>query len=158
MLLNGELVDEASMTQYILDTFEDIQIAEADGNSFYYYSPDGKIPERTFPFATLVTNDLYDTVSDLNRPSVYRLNVAVSKDTYQSLLGALPKAPGSAGVVETGHDFTVLDQLMPHPIYGHMAWVCVLNPGTETLQTVQNLLAEAYEAAVRKQMKRAERA
>lgn len=148
-------MDEASITQYILDTFDDIQIAEADGNYFYYYCPDGKIPERTFPFATLVTNDLYDNVSNLNRPDVFRLNIGVSKETYQALLGALPKPPGSTGVVETGHDFTTLDQLMPHPLYGHMGWVCVLNPSAETFVTVQSLLTEAYETTVRRQTKRA---
>jgi hypothetical protein len=31
-----------------------------------------------------------------------------------------------------------------------MSWVCVLNPGAETLKTVQPLLAEAYDMAVRK--------
>ncbi len=145
-------MDEAAITRYIIDTFADIQIASADGNSFFYYGPEEKIPERTFPFATLVTKDDYDTVSNLSRPSVYRLNIGLKKDTYVSLLGA---PPGPSGVVETDHDFTALDQLMPHPIYGHLCWVCVLNPGAATLPTVQALLAEAYDQAVRKQSKRA---
>ena len=46
---------------------------------------------------------------------------------------------------------------MPHPVYGKMYWVCVLNPGEETFRKVEALLAEAYEMVVRKRA-RAERA
>src|SRR5437773_10251634 len=55
-------MDEASITHYIIDTFEGIQTVTADGNTFFFYDPD-----RKFPFATLVTNDAYDQVSNLNR-------------------------------------------------------------------------------------------
>jgi hypothetical protein len=52
---------------------------------------------------------------------------------------------------QSGYDFTALDQVMPHPIYGRMYWVCVLNPRDETFETkVQPLLVEAYELAVSK--------
>jgi hypothetical protein len=145
---------ETSIPQYITGTFPHIQIASANGDSFFYYGPDGKVPEKTFPFATLVTKDEYDTVSNLNRPGVFRLNIGVGKSTYNTLLGELPSAPGESGVVNTGHDFTSLDQLMPHPVYGHMAWVCVLNPGENTTETVKQLLAEAYQTAVSKHTKR----
>jgi hypothetical protein len=38
---------------------------------------------------------------------------------------------------------------MPHPVYGRMYWVCVLNPSEETFETkVRRLLAEAYDLAV----------
>ena len=39
---------------------------------------------------------------------------------------------------------------MPHPVYGKMHWVCVLNPSAATFAKVQELLAEAYEMAVGK--------
>ena len=141
---------EAEITQYICSSFSDIQIATANGNSFYYHGPEGTIPERTFPFATLVGSDEYDKTSNLDREGVFRLNIGVSKATYNSLLGTIPPAPGDSGIVETGHDFTVLDEIMPHPIYGHMAWICVLNPGKATIETVKSLLKEAYETAVKK--------
>ncbi|HEY6539772.1 MAG TPA: DUF6194 family protein, partial [Ktedonobacteraceae bacterium] len=58
----------------------------------------------------------------------------------------------------SGYDFTALDQLMPHPVYGRMLWVCILNPGDETFETkVRPLLAEAYEMAVSKYRRRAAR-
>lgn len=144
-------MNETSILQYITETFSDIQIAGANGDSFFYFGPEGRVPEKTFPFATLITRDEYDTASNLNRPGVFRLNIGVGKSTYNALLGELPSAPGESGMVNTGHDFTVLDQLMPHPVYGHMSWVCVLNPGENTAETARQLLAEAYQTAVSKQ-------
>ena len=47
---------------------------------------------------------------------------------------------------------------MPHPVYGRMFWVCVLNPSDKTFETkVQQLLAEAYDLAVSKYKRQAAR-
>jgi Family of unknown function (DUF6194) len=56
-----------------------------------------------------------------------------------------------------GYDFTTLDRIMPHPVYGKMYWVCVLNPSEATFQAVRPMLAEAYDSAVRRYSKRAAR-
>jgi len=130
-------MDATAIRQYITQTFANVNVLDASGGSFFFYDT-----EQKFPFATLTINDEYDQESNLSRPDVFRLNVGVSKQTFQSLFGEA----GTGG----GHDFTALDRLMPHPVYGKMYWVCVLNPGAETLKTVQGLLAEAYDMAVRK--------
>jgi len=112
------------------------------------------------PFATIVTKDYgdFDCASNLNRPSVFRLNVGVSKETYRSLFGAQTSPSGADGDVDGGYDFTALDQLLPHPVYGRMYWVCVLNPSAEIFQTVvRPLLAEAYDLAVGKGARRVAR-
>jgi hypothetical protein len=144
-------MDEASITQYILDTFADVETAATQGYTFFFYGSDHKLP-----FATLATHDNeYDDASNLNRPSVFRLNIGINKDTYRSLFGPQPRASTTGGVVETGHDFTALDQLLPHPVYAPQSWVCVLNPSLETFQTtVQPLLAEAYELAASRHVRR----
>jgi len=60
--------------------------------------------------------------------------------------------------VDSGYDFTALDQLLPYPVYGRMYWVCVLNPSAATFEAVvRPLLAEAYDLAVSKYAKRAAR-
>ena len=41
-------------------------------------------------------------------------------------------------------------QIMPHPVYAPQSWVCVLNPSDATFQAVRQLLAEAYDLAVRR--------
>lgn len=139
-------MDEASIKNYILDTFSGVEIITVDGNNFYFYDPDPEGPgphDRMFPFVTLMTNDVNDAFSNLSRPGIYRLNIGVSKATYQSLFGA--DAPQLAD-----HDFTALDRIMPHPVYGSMYWVCVLNVGGQSMPKVEALLAEAYSTAVAK--------
>ena len=139
-------MDEASIREYIVRNFPEISVVDGTGGGFFFTDP-----ERKFPFATLVTSDEYDRASDLSRPGVFRLNIGVSKRTFGAMFGA---APASGG--EGGYDYTALDRIMPHPVYGKMYWVCVLNPGAETFETVRKLLAEAYETGRRQRARRAE--
>lgn len=129
-------MDEATLREDILRTCPGTTVVDAGGDSYYFTDP-----EQKHPFATLVTSDAHDQASDLGRPGVFRLNVGVGKGTFQSLFAAAPEA---------GHDLTALDRLMPHPVYGKMYWVCVLNPGPATLEVVRRLLAEAYAADLRR--------
>jgi len=144
-------VDEASITQYIVDTFDGIETVTIPGATFFFYGSD-----HMLPFVTLVTSDDFDQASNLNRPSVYRLNVGIGKQTFLSLFGSKQPHANSGDAPDSRYDFTALDQLMPHPVYGHMYWVCVLNPGGATFQeAVRPLIAEAYELAVRRNDRRA---
>ena len=145
-------LDEAQITEYIKSAFEGVDVVVAShangapeiawGDSFFIYDPNRDLPDtRRFPFATIVTKDYtgFDELSHLNRPGVFRLNVGVSKETFDRLFGK-----------NDDHDFTALDLLMPHPLYGVNHFVCVLNPGDETFAAVKPLLAEAYSIAVRR--------
>ncbi|MGI8550682.1 MAG: DUF6194 family protein [Dehalococcoidia bacterium] len=155
-------MDQRSISQYVTDTFAGVDVVTptdgiASGDTFFTYGPDRTLDQkRWLPFATIVTKDYgdFDRASNLNRPGVFRLNIGVSKDTYRSLFGPQPSPSGAAGAVEADHDFTALDQLLPHPFYAPQAWVCVLNPSAETFQTVQQLLAEAYDLAVGRHTRR----
>ena len=150
-------MNETQISRYITGTFEGVDVVVASDNSFFFYNPDSNVPpDHRFPFVTLVTSDLYDQFSNLNRPSVFRLNIGIGKQTFRSLFGDAARSVGRDSVAESGensgdYDFTALDRLMPHPVYGRMLWVCILNPGDETFETkVRLLLAEAYELAVSK--------
>jgi hypothetical protein len=155
-------MNESEISQYITDTFEGVDIVVASGDSFFFYNPDRNVPpDHWFPFVTIVTSDINDQFSNLNRPSVFRLNIGIGKQTFQSLFGdpaALPSiSAADGGEISHDYDFTALDQLMPHPVYGRMLWVCVLSPSDETFETnVRPLLAEAYDLAVSKHKRRAE--
>jgi hypothetical protein len=124
-------MNEAAVTKFITDTFEGAEVLTTSGGTFFFFGA-----ERKIPFATLTTNDEYDQFSDLNRPGAFRLNVGVSKSSFQSLFHS----------TET-HDFTAPDKIMPHPVYGKMYWVCVINPSAETFEAFRPLLAEAYALA-----------
>src|SRR5690242_11029580 len=98
-------MDEASVIQYILDTFAGVETSDALGYTFFFYGSD-----RMLPFVTLARQDNEgDRASDLDRPGVFRLNIGVSRDTYRSLFGEHPPRLGPDGVVDTGHDFAALD-------------------------------------------------
>jgi len=142
-------VNEAEISRYITETCDGVDVVADSGNSFFFYNPDSNVPpDHRFPFVTLVTSDLYDQFSNLNRPSIFRLNIGIGKQTFRSLFGEN----------SSSYDFTALDQVMPHPVYGRMSWVCVLNPGDEMFETkVRQLLAEAYDLAVSKYKRQAAR-
>jgi hypothetical protein len=97
-------------------------------------------PEKRFPFATIVVNDYpgFDELSELGRPDAYRVNAWVSRDTFQREV---------AGSDEASIDYTVLDEVIPHPVYGAQGWLSVLNPGVATGSKVRELLAEAHDRA-----------
>ncbi len=136
-------MDEAELRRFITERFADVHVEEhPQGGTFFFHGP-----ERMFPFATIVTSDAFDQASNLGRPGVFRLNVGVSKVTFEALF---------AGRVD--HDPTALDELFPHPVYGMMFWVAVLNPSSATFERrVRALLAEAYEAQAAKNARRAAR-
>lgn len=149
-------MNETLLIQYITDTFAGVHVAEAWGDNFFFYNPDRKTPDEIY-LATLKSNDdEYDNRSQLNRPSVFRLNIGISKATYRTLFGA-PRRAASAEVDKPSDDFTALDQLLPHPVYGKQHWICVLNPSAATFQSLQPLLTEAYDLAVKKYAKRVAR-
>ena len=136
---------EAELIEQINHLGAGVDILSADGDYYiYYYDPDSTEPkDRRFPWATVVTGDRHDTVSQLDRPGIYRLNIGVSKERFQQLF---PTAKATAAE----HDFAALDRLLPHPVYGSMYWLCVLNPGEATWPVVRQLLAEAYQSAVQR--------
>ena len=136
-------MDEKRISDYIMNTFAGVETATAFGYTFFFYGPD-----RMLPFATIATADNEgDRVSNLDRPGVFRLNVGVSKPTFQSLFGT-----GKIDV--SAYDFTALNTIMPHPDYAPQSWICVVNPSEATFQTLGPWISEAYERAVRRATKR----
>lgn len=120
---------------------------EARGDRFAFYDPDGDIPaDRRLPFATIVHHDVagFDSASDLGRPGVFRLNLAVGRERFAQLIG-YPPSDQSAHHDE--HDHAALDRLLPHPAYAAQGWVSILNPGPATASRARALLAEAHARA-----------
>ena len=137
------MMDEKSITDYIMNTFAGVETQTTMGYTFFFYGS-----ERMLPFTTIATTDNEgDRHSNLDRPGVFRLNIGVSKPTYQQLF--------STGKVDvSAYDFTALDTIMPHPDYAAQSWFCVLNPSDTTFHQLQPLLSEAYELAVKRASRR----
>ncbi len=111
------MIDEAFITNYITSTFENVETAVNLGYTFFFYRDD-----HMHAFATIAsTGNEYEKISALDRPGVYRLNLGVNKDTFQSLFGK-----GKINV--SAYDFTTLDVILPHPDYSSQHFLCVLSP------------------------------
>jgi len=133
----------------IIAGLKDSYVQEADGDLFFLFGADNR-----FPFATVVTSDNeFDHISRLSREGVFRLNAGIGKDSFKALFGHLPSRPGIGGFVDSGPDFAALDTLMPHPMYGNMYWISVLNPTDTTFEQFWPYLEEAYSLAVQKDRK-----
>ncbi|KAA9153726.1 hypothetical protein FPZ12_033920 [Amycolatopsis acidicola] len=113
------------------------------GDAFFYYAPDGLVPERTQPFATIVTKNYPgDERSRLDRPGAFRVNIAAGKETFTAWTGHAPRE-GDTG------DPSVTDTVLAHPVYGTVGWLAVVNPGARTESAVRELLRAAYDRARR---------
>lgn len=133
------MIDESSISSYITSTFEDVENSTNLGYVFFFYRDDHMVP-----FATIASSgNEYEKVSRLDRPGVYRLNIGVSRETFQSLFG-------TDKINVSDYDFTALDLIMPHPDYSAQLFICVLSPSEATFETIKPLLAEAYDIAVKK--------
>lgn len=136
-------MDESSVVDYITKTFPEVETTLSFGYSMFFYRSDRKVP-----FATLISADYdHDRISNLDRPGVFRLNIGISKQTFQSLFG-------TAKVDVSSYDFTALDVIMPHPDYAQQHFICVLSPSEATFESIRLLLAEAYDIAVRRYTRR----
>jgi len=132
-------MNETDITDHITNTYPDVEIVRDFGYTMFFYKSDHKLS-----FATFISADYeYDRYSDLNRPGVYRLNIGISKPTFQSLFGK-----DEINVQE--YDFTALDVIIPHPEYASYHFICVLSPSKATFERIRPLLAEAYDIAVRR--------
>ncbi|MGF0118190.1 DUF6194 family protein [Promicromonospora sp. Marseille-Q5078] len=107
------------------------------GDAFFSYAPDGQVPTTGQPYGTIVTKNYpEDDTCDLDRPDRWRVNVHVGRDRLRELVE--DRGP---------EDAVVPDALLPHPVYGGLGWVCVVNPAGRTSSTVLDLLREAHDAA-----------
>jgi hypothetical protein len=117
------------------------------GDSFFFYDPDDSIPaDRRMPFATIVIKDYpgFDVASDLDRPGVFRLNLAVGRDRFEELFGF---APAAFPEHSDAFDFSVLDRVIPHPVYATQGWICILMPGEQAADQVTALITHAHRRA-----------
>jgi hypothetical protein len=113
------------------------------GDTFFYYSPSGVVPQTTQPFATIVTKDYPgDDTSELDDPEAFRVNVAAGKGAFVRWTGHSPKES-----VANTNDPSASDVVIAHPVYGSLSWLAVKNPAERTDETLRELLQNAYQLA-----------
>ncbi|MEJ1088104.1 DUF6194 family protein [Microbacterium sp. Mu-80] len=115
------------------------------GDAYFYFAPDGVMPERTQPYATITTKDYPDDTAFMLGPGRFRVNIHVGRDRATKLSDADAQSTGA-------------DVFLPHPLYGTMGWVCVVNPAANTSRRVLDLLRDAHDAARARTLRREEEA
>lgn len=112
------------------------------GDAFFYYAPDGRVPHNVQPYGTIVTKDYPDdTASRLDEEGRWRVNIHVDRSTFVRLTGEEPRH------LDRPRDFAAVDQINPHPVYGALGWVAIVNPAALTMNIAIELLREAHHAA-----------
>ena len=118
------------------------------GDYFFYYAPDGIVPRNTQPYATIITKDYPDDArSGLDPAGRWRVNIHVGQATLRELTGTNQDDVGPRDVAEA-------DVFLPHPVYGALGWVAVVNPGARTMPTVLGLLRDAHADEIRRVSRR----
>lgn len=126
------------MTQADVEAFvsamSDVQREDAYGYTLYFVGGD-----RRLPFVTIADCDQeFDRVSKLDRDGVFRINIGVSKGTFDALVDREDRRYC---------DHRVLDRFLPHPHYAKQNWVCILNPVGEKAEQARRLIGEAHSIA-----------
>ena len=125
--------DPEAIRRTISETWPETDVVEALGASFFSLDPETHWPN----FATIVTTDEHDmgTPSNLARPGVFRLNIGVSRATFERLVDD-----------DESPDYAAFDAILPHPVYARQRWISILNPTDTTFRdVVMPLLTEAHD-------------
>src|SRR5688572_1757898 len=115
--------DPEAITRMIRETWPETDVVEALGATFFSLDPEKHWPN----FATIVTTDEHDegAPSNLARPGVFRLNIGVSRATFERLVGSM---------AEPAH--AEFDRILPHPVYAKQLWISILNPSAGVFDDV----------------------
>jgi hypothetical protein len=133
----------------ILRDFPETEALESWGETSLFCNPGGRFARGAY-FLTLKSKDgANDRASALDRPGVFRMSFGLPRDAYEPLFGRPPARPGKGGVIEGPWDFTQPGRLMPHPVYGWMSWVCILNPSAADLAAQMPLIRAAHAKALK---------
>ena len=134
--------------EHISCEFEGVKPKSSWGETSMFYNPGNKLPNGVYFCTIKEKNGDNDKASNLDRKGIFRVSIGISKETYESKFGLRPKRPSKGCIIKSDNDFTNTNELMPHPIYGWMSWVQILNPSNEMYKELLPLLKEAHSNAV----------
>ena len=127
------------------------------GERAFFVNPGQALPSGAY-FATIKTADgPNDRASMLDRPGFWRLNIGLPRRLFEERFGSVPARPLKGGVVQGEWDFTAPDAPTPHPVYGWMGWLAVVNPSVATYEALEDLIAASHRkalAAVERRLRR----
>lgn len=119
-----------TIEQYLTQQLPNVTNLDSFGYRFFFYESD-----QVLPFVTIATSDNeHDNRSNLDREGVFRVNIGISKDSYNKLFTG----------AQTDWDYTALNRFMPHPDYAAQYYICILNPDEDLLPETIRFMEEAH--------------
>lgn len=140
--------------RFCLETLDGVVPVDSWGERGIFYNPDGRLKRGVYVLTVKEKDGANDRSSRLDREGVFRVNLGLRRSTFARLFGPPSKRPEKGCTVDMDFDFSSINVLLPHPVYGWMSWACVLNPSEERFEELQPLIWEAYECAKEKYAKR----
>ena len=133
-----------SEVEAFVSKLDNVQRDDSYGYAMYFVGD-----EHLVPFVSIASSDNeYDSVSDLNREGIYRINIGVGRETFDSLVGNMKLED---------IDYSALDVLIPHPEYAKQHFVCILNPSGENEELTKKLITEAHDLVANRLERKANR-
>ncbi len=127
------MMNQAEWEAFI-EALDNVEREENYGYSFFFVGDDHRLG-----FVTIANSDNdYDKVSNLSRDGVFRLNIGVSRDSFDELVGSVDPA---------NVDYTALNVVMPHPEYAKQNFISILNPAGDNEALTKKLIVEAHDIA-----------
>jgi len=147
-------VTRNDISDFVVANFPGLNVVNAWGEKSFFYNPDNLLKRGVY-FLTLKEKDGdNDKASALDRENIFRINFGISKKTFSQHFSTLPKRPAKSHSIEGLYDFQKLNTLTPHPVYGWMAWVSILNPSNNSFEMLEKLIKESYQIACDKYLVR----
>jgi hypothetical protein len=129
-------MDQKAVEDFVT-TLENVEREQNFGYEFFFVGDD-----HMLPFATIAnTDNEYDKVSNLDRDGAFRINIGVSRETFDALVSHID---------QDGLDYSVLDTFLPHPDYAKQNFICILNPSGDNAQKTKDLIREAHALAAKR--------
>ncbi|MEC1720061.1 DUF6194 family protein [Schinkia azotoformans] len=143
-------VSPIKIIDFCLKNLDHTVLINAWGEKVVFYNPNGSLKRGIYVLTVKEKDGANDKSSHLDREAIFRVNIGIKKNTFTNMFGAIPKRPSAGKVIDMNFDFTEINKIIPHPVYGWMAWVCVLNPSELLFEQFKSLILESYNLAVEK--------
>lgn len=146
----------ATLIPTLTKRYPELVKVSAWGETSLFYNPHGLLKRGTYCITFKEKDGENDSSSALNRQEVeYRMNFKISKPTFLARFSepSLPSRPAKGKIItlKSGREYdpTLLDTLIPHPVYGWMGWVSINNPSEKSIEGIleSGLLDESYQHA-----------
>ena len=154
MKFNNQTMTRDQIILEVQNNFKGLVKNKNWGEIGLFYNPENRLSKGVYLLTFKEKDGANDKASNTNRENVYRMNLGISKESFFQLFGTKPKRPKAGQIIDMPYDFSELNRVMPHPVYGWMNWICVLNPTRKTFNKLFPLIEEGYSLALKKYEKK----